>query len=81
MNKKGVSRSLLSATKRWFVTNKPGVNTMQNAVVYTNDSIELQTRKLGDLYFMFGNYSLAFQVSSKILMVKEMLCLVPQFKK
>lgn len=65
MNKKGVSRSLLSATKRWFVTNKPGVNTMQNAVVYTNDSIELQTRKLGDLYFMFGNYNLAFQVSFK----------------
>lgn len=64
MNKKGVSRSLLSATKRWFVTNKPGVNTMQNAVVYTNDSIELQTRKLGDLYFMFGNYNLAFQVSA-----------------
>ena len=37
-NKKGVSRSLLSATKRWFVTNKPGVNTNQNAVVYTNES-------------------------------------------
>uniref|UniRef100_A0A1Y9HER4 Uncharacterized protein n=1 Tax=Anopheles funestus TaxID=62324 RepID=A0A1Y9HER4_ANOFN len=60
-NKKGVSRSLLSATKRWFVTNKPGVNTNQNAVVYTNESAELQTRKLGDLYFMFSHYSLAFQ--------------------
>ncbi|XP_035788395.1 trafficking protein particle complex subunit 8-like [Anopheles albimanus] len=60
-NKKGVSRSLLSATKRWFVTNKPGVNTNQNAVVYTNESTELQTRKLGDLYFMFCHYSLAFQ--------------------
>ncbi|XP_062542620.1 trafficking protein particle complex subunit 8 [Armigeres subalbatus] len=60
-NKKGVSRSLLSATKRWFVTNKPGTNTNQNAVVYTNESTELQTRKLGDLYFMFGHYSLAFQ--------------------
>ena len=24
-NKKGVSRSLFSATKRWFGTNKPGV--------------------------------------------------------
>ncbi|KAJ6641577.1 Trafficking protein particle complex subunit 8 [Pseudolycoriella hygida] len=60
-NKKGVSRSLLSATKRWFVTTKPAVNTTQNAVVYENDSIELQTRKLGDLYFMFGNYNLAFQ--------------------
>ncbi|XP_055532257.1 trafficking protein particle complex subunit 8 [Wyeomyia smithii] len=60
-NKKGVSRSLLSATKRWFVTNKPGSNTNQNAVVYTNESTELQTRKLGDLYFMFGHYALAFQ--------------------
>lgn len=58
-NKKG--RSLLSATKRWFVTNKPGVNNSQNVVVYSNDSLELQTRKLGDLYFMFGNYGQAFQ--------------------
>lgn len=60
-NKKGVSRSLLSATKRWFVTNKPGANNSQNVVVYTADSIELQTRKLGDLYFLFGNYNMAFQ--------------------
>lgn len=61
-NKKGVSRSLLTATKRWFGTNKPGVGSpAQNAVVYTNESTELQTRKLGDLYFMFGHYSSAFQ--------------------
>lgn len=61
-NKKGVSKSLLSATKRWFVTNKPGAGTsMQNAVIYTAESAELQTRKLGDLYFMFGHYNLAFQ--------------------
>lgn len=37
------------------------MNSPQNAVVYTSDSTELQTRKLGDLYFMFGNYNLAFQ--------------------
>ncbi|XP_063702999.1 trafficking protein particle complex subunit 8 [Culicoides brevitarsis] len=60
-NKKGVSRSLLSATKRWFVTNKPAIGTGQNSIAYTQDSTELQTRKLGDLYFMFGNYMLAFQ--------------------
>lgn len=61
-NKKGVSRSLLTATKRWFGTNKPGVApATQNAVVYTNESTELQTRKLGDLYFMFGHYNAAFQ--------------------
>uniref|UniRef100_A0A6B2EI91 Protein with involvement in meiosis gsg1 n=1 Tax=Phlebotomus kandelakii TaxID=1109342 RepID=A0A6B2EI91_9DIPT len=60
--KKGVSRSLLTATKRWFVTNKPGTgNATQNAVVYTNESTELQTRKIGDLYFMFGHYASAFQ--------------------
>lgn len=29
---------------------------------YTAESAELQTRKLGDLYFMFGHYNLAFQV-------------------
>ncbi|XP_037938584.1 trafficking protein particle complex subunit 8 [Teleopsis dalmanni] len=61
-NKKGVSKSLFSATKRWFVTSKPGASTSnQNAVIYTSESSELQTRKLGDLYFMFGHYSLAFQ--------------------
>ncbi|XP_036342212.1 trafficking protein particle complex subunit 8-like [Rhagoletis pomonella] len=61
-NKKGVSKSLLSATKRWFVSSKPGSNSVnQNAVIYTNESSELQTRKLGDLYFIFGHYNLAFQ--------------------
>lgn len=59
-NKKSVSKSLLGATKRWFNTNKPGV-APQTAVIYTTESTELQTRKLGDLYFMFGNYNLAFQ--------------------
>lgn len=61
-NKKSVSKSLLGATKRWFNTNKPtagGVPT--TAVIYSAESTELQIRKLGDLYFMFGNYSLAFQ--------------------
>ncbi|CAD7006198.1 unnamed protein product [Ceratitis capitata] len=60
-NKKGVSKSLLSATKRLF-SSKPTSNAVnQNAVIYTHESSELQTRKLGDLYFMFGHYNLAFQ--------------------
>lgn len=61
-NKKSVSRSLLSATKRFFAT-KPGASSQtENVVVYSSDSsLELQTRKLGDLYFLFGNYSQAFQ--------------------
>uniref|UniRef100_A0A1B6D9P4 Trafficking protein particle complex subunit 8 n=1 Tax=Clastoptera arizonana TaxID=38151 RepID=A0A1B6D9P4_9HEMI len=60
-NKKGVSRSLLSATKRWFGSNKPGLpNSPTPTVMYTSDSPELQLRRLGDLCFMFGAYSLAF---------------------
>lgn len=35
-NKKGVSRSLFSATRRWFGTNKPGIPgpTPSNVVMY-----------------------------------------------
>lgn len=61
-NKKGVSKSLFSATKRWFSTNKPGTGTIAiNNLIYSPDAPELQVRRLGDLYFMFGNYSAAFQ--------------------
>ncbi|XP_011631766.1 trafficking protein particle complex subunit 8-like, partial [Pogonomyrmex barbatus] len=60
---KRVSRSLFSATKRWFSTNKPGApgSAPSNAVIYTAESPELQLRRLGDLCFMFGHYSLAYQ--------------------
>ncbi|XP_050313805.1 trafficking protein particle complex subunit 8 isoform X2 [Anthonomus grandis grandis] len=62
-NKKGVSKSLFSATKRWFSTNKPVSSpSTVNHLVYLPDSSEVQIRKLGDLYFMFENYSLAFQM-------------------
>ncbi|XP_051160740.1 trafficking protein particle complex subunit 8 [Leptopilina boulardi] len=62
-NKKGVSRSLFSATKRWFGTSKPGVpgSVPANVVIYTSESPELQLRRLGDLYFMFGLFGLAYQ--------------------
>lgn len=62
-NKKGVSRSLFSATKRWFGSNKPGTpgnHISPTAIAYSSDSHELQLRKLGDLCFMVGLYSLAF---------------------
>ncbi|KAL4712641.1 hypothetical protein ACJJTC_007938 [Scirpophaga incertulas] len=59
-NRKGVSRSLLSATKRWFGTSKPGNNTASNTVIYTNDCPELQLRRLGDLYFLCGQWQRAF---------------------
>ncbi|XP_071632774.1 trafficking protein particle complex subunit 8 [Temnothorax longispinosus] len=63
ISNKRVSRSLFSATKRWFTTNKPGVpgSAPSNAVIYTTESPELQLRRLGDLCFMFGHYSLAYQ--------------------
>uniref|UniRef100_A0A8D8PUA0 Trafficking protein particle complex subunit 8 n=3 Tax=Cacopsylla melanoneura TaxID=428564 RepID=A0A8D8PUA0_9HEMI len=65
-NKKGVSRTLFSTTKRWFGMSKPGAQSPGAAppptsVVYSHDSQELQLRRLGDLCFMFGLYSLAFQ--------------------
>ncbi|KAL0128427.1 hypothetical protein PUN28_003599 [Cardiocondyla obscurior] len=63
ISNKRVSRSLFSATKRWFSTNKPGAPGLapSNAVIYTTESPELQLRRLGDLCFMFGHYSLAYQ--------------------
>ncbi|XP_011160627.1 trafficking protein particle complex subunit 8 isoform X1 [Solenopsis invicta] len=63
ISNKRVSRSLFSATKRWFSTNKPGApgSAPSNAVIYTAESPELQLRRLGDLCFMFGHYSLAYQ--------------------
>nr|CAI5821090.1 unnamed protein product [Callosobruchus analis] len=62
-NKKGMSKSLFSATKRWFSPNKPGASSVAvNNLIYSMDSTELQIRKLADLYFMFGNYLSAFQM-------------------
>ncbi|XP_045613313.1 trafficking protein particle complex subunit 8 [Procambarus clarkii] len=53
------SKSLLSATRRWLVGNKsPGSAT--NSVIYSPEATELQTRRLGDLCFMFGLYELSY---------------------
>ncbi|KAK8399491.1 hypothetical protein O3P69_003521 [Scylla paramamosain] len=53
------SKSLLSATRRWLVGNKsPGSAT--NSVIYSSEATELQTRRLGDLCFMFGLYEVAY---------------------
>ncbi|XP_026731514.1 trafficking protein particle complex subunit 8 [Trichoplusia ni] len=59
-NRKGVSRSLLSATKRWFGTGKPGNTTGNSTVIYTSDCPELQLRRLGDLWFMCRQWQRAF---------------------
>ncbi|XP_026473845.1 trafficking protein particle complex subunit 8 isoform X2 [Ctenocephalides felis] len=60
-NRKAVSRSIFSATKRWFGTGKPGQAPSANAVIYSADSPELQLRRLADLCFMFQHYGMAFQ--------------------
>jgi len=54
------SRSLFSGAKRWFGQNKPGAATTGTSVVYGKDAMELQTRKLGDLYFACRMYKLAY---------------------
>lgn len=59
-NRKGVSRSLLSATKRWFGTGKGGNTTGNNTVIYSSDCPELQLRRLGDLWFLLGQWQRAF---------------------
>ncbi|XP_050555044.1 trafficking protein particle complex subunit 8 [Spodoptera frugiperda] len=59
-NRKGVSRSLLSATKRWFGTGKAGSTTGNSAVIYTSDCPELQLRRLGDLWFLCRQWQRAF---------------------
>ncbi|PZC79153.1 hypothetical protein B5X24_HaOG216843 [Helicoverpa armigera] len=59
-NRKGVSRSLLSATKRWFGTGKGGNTTGNSTVIYTSDCPELQLRRLGDLWFLCRQWQRAF---------------------
>ncbi|KAI8438468.1 hypothetical protein MSG28_010973, partial [Choristoneura fumiferana] len=59
-NRKGVSRSLLSATKRWFGTGKGGNTTGNNTVIYSSECPELQLRRLGDLWFLCGQWQRAF---------------------
>ncbi|XP_076111682.1 trafficking protein particle complex subunit 8-like isoform X2 [Mytilus galloprovincialis] len=63
-SRKGIHRSLFSATKKWFGGNKP-VNqaaTNQNTtVVYTTEAPELQMRRLADLAFLFQMYDFAYR--------------------
>lgn len=53
------SKSLLSATRRWLGGTKPQAGS-SNSVIYSQEAAELQTRRLGDLSFMFGLYDLAY---------------------
>lgn len=53
------SKSLLSTTRRWFGGSKAPGNA-NNSVIYSPEATELQTRRLGDLCFMFGLYEMAY---------------------
>ncbi|XP_071092381.1 trafficking protein particle complex subunit 8-like isoform X2 [Haliotis cracherodii] len=62
-SRKGIHRSIFSATKKWFGTNKPSgpVQASQNtSVVYTSEAPELQLRRLADLAFLFQMYDYAY---------------------
>ncbi|XP_025115248.1 trafficking protein particle complex subunit 8-like isoform X3 [Pomacea canaliculata] len=62
-SRKGIHRSIFSATKKWFGGNKPAgpIPASQNTtVVYTKDAPELQLRRLGDLAFLFQMYEFAY---------------------
>ncbi|KAL7637184.1 UNVERIFIED_CONTAM: hypothetical protein RMT77_011896 [Armadillidium vulgare] len=54
------SKSLLSATRRWLGGSKVNASNNANSVVYSQEATELQTRRLGDLCFMFGLYEQAY---------------------
>ena len=70
------SRSFLSGAKRWFGQNKAGGigANAGTSVVYSKEAPELQTRKLGDLYFMLRLYKQAngcFQLCKKDFQADE----------
>ncbi|XP_048577205.1 trafficking protein particle complex subunit 8 isoform X2 [Nematostella vectensis] len=62
MARKGLHRSIFSATKKWFGGGKPAglASGLVPGIVYTNDAPELSLRKLGDLAFLVQNYDLAY---------------------
>ncbi|CAG0912437.1 unnamed protein product [Notodromas monacha] len=64
--RKGIHRSIVSATKKWFAPAGRAVAASNNSastpqVLYAADSPEMQVRKLADLCFMFRHYELAYQ--------------------
>ncbi|XP_070190978.1 trafficking protein particle complex subunit 8-like isoform X2 [Littorina saxatilis] len=62
-SRKGIHRSIFSATRKWFGGNKPTgpIPASQNTtVVYTKDAPELQLRRLGDLAFLFQMYEFSY---------------------
>ncbi|XP_073535306.1 trafficking protein particle complex subunit 8 isoform X1 [Phyllobates terribilis] len=65
ISRKGLSRSLLSATKKWFTGGKvpeKSVNELKNTsgLLYPPEAPELQIRKMADLCFLVQHYDLAY---------------------
>ncbi|XP_020646573.3 trafficking protein particle complex subunit 8 isoform X2 [Pogona vitticeps] len=65
ISRKGLSRSLFSATKKWFSGNKvpeKSVNELKSTsgLLYPPEAPELQIRKMADLCFLVQHYELAY---------------------
>ncbi|XP_053570976.1 trafficking protein particle complex subunit 8 isoform X2 [Bombina bombina] len=65
ISRKGLSRSLFSATKKWFSGSKvpeKNINELKNTsgLLYPPEAPELQIRKMADLCFLVQHYDLAY---------------------
>ncbi|XP_019402994.1 PREDICTED: trafficking protein particle complex subunit 8 isoform X3 [Crocodylus porosus] len=65
ISRKGLSRSLFSATKKWFGGGKvpeKSINELKNTsgLLYPPEAPELQIRKMADLCFLVQHYELAY---------------------
>ncbi|XP_072113969.1 trafficking protein particle complex subunit 8 isoform X1 [Mobula birostris] len=65
VSRKGLSRSLFTATKKWFSGSKvpeKTLNELKNAssLLYPPEAPELQIRKMADLCFLVQHYDLAY---------------------
>ncbi|XP_023569888.1 trafficking protein particle complex subunit 8 isoform X3 [Octodon degus] len=65
ISRKGLSRSLFSATKKWFSGSKvpeKSINELKNTsgLLYPPEAPELQIRKMADLCFLVQHYDLAY---------------------
>ncbi|XP_023679383.2 trafficking protein particle complex subunit 8 isoform X1 [Paramormyrops kingsleyae] len=65
MSRKGISSSLISATKKWFGGGKvpeKSINELKNTsgLLYPPEAPELQIRKMADLCFLVQHYDLAY---------------------
>uniref|UniRef100_A0A8C5TAN6 Trafficking protein particle complex 8 n=1 Tax=Malurus cyaneus samueli TaxID=2593467 RepID=A0A8C5TAN6_9PASS len=65
ISRKGLSRSLFTATKKWFSGSKvpeKSINELKNTsgLLYPPEAPELQIRKMADLCFLVQHYELAY---------------------